>query len=816
MRHFSPGLAYTKAASADSVLHSILPDISEAVLSRLKQEEVRTAEDLCGLDKDDLAQLGFKMVERSRLLRWARSFDLPSQGHSAARSFDDATSRSGGWEAPVPSSASRLQGFHGSADQPDLEGQPDYELHHQSTFGFPPSDGPASDFEDQPDFWCNLWRSLAGDPGCNSDDGGLARMTTAVDVESTTGNGLDVLEALFDLSAERIHEVYSSMRPNEDGCVSVSNLNNGLARWSVPPIDEANLKTMVGIVDENDDGHLQFDEFQTIVKRLLLARLFADQAEGSQEPPLPDDWESRISRTSGVAYYYNTVTDESQWERPGQEGCYLTVVDYNSYHGPERQEVVQDPRTDEFQTPKTTKSLSPEIFLDMMEFFFCHRKKPPMPEEARLHHKAEDMHMPPIRWMHMDIRNPESFKDVLMDTINNTSVGRPASNANWLLGLAIKYGLHPLAVEDVLDRSPTKFDRFGQHYFITLEKLFLASADPKGSQLEGQRVVLGASHLAIFCAGQPHYDTLITVSQTELDEETQRKSDRWIGEVSGMISGTHSRVRERRVNYLLYKILDNYAYDLLNNVIFAYVVRLQELESQCTKITTEKERRELWDEVQEAKQELARVERRIRGLQRVVRRITDDPDLVKGLTGYIGGVQENLDEAQETAAKALMKCDGVLGTYQQEQEHLRARQADRQNYILCVLTVVTAIFTPMTFIAGVYGMNFVDRRNHPTIPELTAEYGYSLFWIGNVVYLVLIGAVLFCLFVWPGWLSDSYGAEDTATEGEKEPLIKPGKASETPRAPRSRKWTLGREDLEAQRHMRGSVSLPFASRARTI
>jgi len=367
-------------------------------------------------------------------------------------------------------------------------------------------------------------------------------------------------------------------------------------------------------------------------------------------------------------------------------------------------------------------------------------------------------------------------------------------NAKWLLGLAIKYGLHPLAVEDVLDRSPTKFDRFGQHFFMTLEKLFLASADQKGSQLRGKPVVLGASHLAIFCAGPPHYDTLITVSQTDEPREAKRKADRWVGEVSGMISSTHSRVRERRGNFLLYKILDKYADDLLNSVVSAYVARLQELERLCTRITTELERRALWDEVQEAKQGLALVERRIRGLQRVVRRIADDPDLVVGLTGYMDDVQEHLDEAQDNAAKAIMTCDGVLGTYQQEQEHLRARQADRQNNILFVLTIVTAVFTPMTFIAGVYGMNFVDRRNRPTIPELTMGHGYSLFWLGNVLYLVLIGAVLFCLFIWPGCCATPSLGDGAATEAEVEPLIARARHSR-------RKLTKDRTqaDLEAQK-----------------
>ncbi|CAK0873899.1 unnamed protein product, partial [Prorocentrum cordatum] len=141
----------------------------------------------------------------------------------------------------------------------------------------------------------------------------------------------------------------------------------------------------------------------------------------------------------------------------------------------------------------------------MREFFFCHRKVPPMPPEARHNRRAEE---PLIRWMHMDIRDTDTLRDTRLD-MSSTGIASAGcawtSNGRWLLGLAIKYGLHPLAVEDVLDRSPTKFDRFGQHFFITLEKLFLASADQKGSQLRGKPVALGASHLAIFCAGPPHY-----------------------------------------------------------------------------------------------------------------------------------------------------------------------------------------------------------------------------------------------------------------------------------------------------------------------
>ncbi|CAK0873900.1 unnamed protein product [Prorocentrum cordatum] len=107
LRSVTVGSACSRAATAEAILGSILPNVGQAVLGRLRQEKVRTAEDLCGLDKGDLAQLGFKMVERSRVLRWARSFDPSAQ-------------------ARTPISASRWRGESGDPAQPprDPAGQP--------------------------------------------------------------------------------------------------------------------------------------------------------------------------------------------------------------------------------------------------------------------------------------------------------------------------------------------------------------------------------------------------------------------------------------------------------------------------------------------------------------------------------------------------------------------------------------------------------------------------------------------------------------------------------------------------------------------
>ena len=72
------------------------------------------------------------------------------------------------------------------------------------------------------------------------------------------------------------------------------------------------------------------------------------------------------------------------------------------------------------------------------------------------------------------------------------------------------------------------------------------------------------------------------------------------------------------------------------------------------------------------------------------------------------------------------------------------------NDVMRVLTVVSAIFIPMTFVAGVYGMNF-DTAKSANLPELGWAYGYWFFW----GVCLSIAVALFVLFRRLGWLGSA-------------------------------------------------------------
>jgi magnesium transporter len=68
--------------------------------------------------------------------------------------------------------------------------------------------------------------------------------------------------------------------------------------------------------------------------------------------------------------------------------------------------------------------------------------------------------------------------------------------------------------------------------------------------------------------------------------------------------------------------------------------------------------------------------------------------------------------------------------------------SNRMNEIMKVLAIVTTIFTPMTFLAGVYGMNF----DH--LPGKEWHFSYDLFWI----VCILMGVGMMAIFRWRKWL----------------------------------------------------------------
>ena len=101
---------------------------------------------------------------------------------------------------------------------------------------------------------------------------------------------------------------------------------------------------------------------------------------------------------------------------------------------------------------------------------------------------------------------------------------------------------------------------------------------------------------------------------------------------------------------------------------------------------------------------------------------------------YFSEIKDNCITVLEEIDDNKQILDGFSNLY-------FAVQGQRMNQVMKLLTVVSSIFIPLTFIAGIYGMNFKD------IPELSLKYGYYICW----GIMLLIAGILLFAFYKRGW-----------------------------------------------------------------
>jgi len=323
-----------------------------------------------------------------------------------------------------------------------------------------------------------------------------------------------------------------------------------------------------------------------------------------------------------------------------------------------------------------------------------------------------------------------------------------------LLRLAVKYGLHPLAVDDIIDnRTSTKLDVFAEHYFVSVDVLALAVTEGeqrgRGGTVRGDdvppRVRIHRSNVSMLLNRPPDCDTLVTILQGRPNESSwmamwrSRDSVRTFPDYSlwaqlrEALSQDSQRMRERRADFLLYEILDRIM-DQLRPIAEAYARRLGYMHRHPPWQVPQ-----AWlDELDEVQLELRDLARSIRPMRQVLRHFITDREFNMGVARmYLEDVEDGIDLMLEDITQ-LQEMGKTL------QEAHEAHRDKRMNTTLFVLSVLSAIFLPAQFVTGLYGMNFVDEDGHPTIPELLWPNGYRYFWSLELC-LVGIGTASACL-----------------------------------------------------------------------
>jgi magnesium transporter len=264
------------------------------------------------------------------------------------------------------------------------------------------------------------------------------------------------------------------------------------------------------------------------------------------------------------------------------------------------------------------------------------------------------------------------------------------------------FGLHPLLLEDVLNASQRpKLEEHGEHLFLVLRMLLPGPDDTV--EMEQVSVVLGAGYVLTF----------------------QERSRDTFDPVRRRLADPASRLRQQAADFVAYALVDT-----IVDQYFAVLERIGDRIEDLEDAVIESPDRDTLTAVYDVKRTLAELRRVIWPLRDALGALArgDSPRVAATTLPYLRDVVDHAIRSLDTIETYRDTTATLIDMYMSSSSH-------RLNEVMRVLTVIATIFIPLTFIVGIYGMNF------SRMPELEWRWGYPVVW--GVMVAIVLGMLAF-------------------------------------------------------------------------
>lgn len=264
------------------------------------------------------------------------------------------------------------------------------------------------------------------------------------------------------------------------------------------------------------------------------------------------------------------------------------------------------------------------------------------------------------------------------------------------------FGLHPLVLEDILntDQRP-KIEDFGDYLYIVLKTLFLTG--PRGEEVGNEQIslILGPNFVLTF----------------------QEREGALFDPVRDRLRNGKGRIRKMGPDYLVHALLDT--------IIDHYFVVLEKLGERIEFMEEElitRPKPVTLSEIHKLKREMIFLRKAVWPLREVIGSLErGESSLIRDSTViYLRDIYDHTIQVVDTIETFRDMLSGMLDIY-------LSSISNRMNEVMKVLTIIATIFIPLTFIVGLYGMNF------KYMPELEWPWGYPL------VLLLMLAVSVFML-----------------------------------------------------------------------
>ena len=276
--------------------------------------------------------------------------------------------------------------------------------------------------------------------------------------------------------------------------------------------------------------------------------------------------------------------------------------------------------------------------------------------------------------------------------------------------LGVEFDLHTLMLEDILHtRQRPKFEDFDKYTFFVLRML---TYNDQTHTVENEQIslILGPNYVISF--------------QERVGDVFDNIRDR--------IRTSKGRLRKQGPDYLAYALLDAVV-DNYFLILEKIGERIEGMEEDLLANPTEK----TLQKIHVMKREMLLLRKSIWPLRELISGVERcESDLISDTTEvYFRDLYDHTIQIMDTVESFRDLVSGMLDIY-------LSSISNRMNAVMKVLTIIATIFIPLTFIVGVYGMNFKH------MPELKCKYAYPALWL----FMITLAGLMVKYFRRKKWL----------------------------------------------------------------
>ncbi|MBA2613442.1 MAG: magnesium/cobalt transporter CorA [Bacteroidetes bacterium] len=263
------------------------------------------------------------------------------------------------------------------------------------------------------------------------------------------------------------------------------------------------------------------------------------------------------------------------------------------------------------------------------------------------------------------------------------------------------YNLHPLTLEDIvhIDQRP-KFEEF-DHYLLCILKMIMYDTEVHAEQL-----------------------SLILLDNTVISFQEPDGGDAF-DIIRTRLRQCKGRVRKLKADYLFYALMDA--------VVDCYFDSIEKIGDKVEKIEEEiinEPKRESLIELYRLKREVIYLRKQVWPLRDLISNLlrSESAFITDSTQLFFRDLQDHSTRIIDTVETYRDLLSGIMDIY-------LSTNSNKMNEVMKMLTIVSSIFIPVTFIVGVYGMNF------EFMPELKSPYGYWTVW--GIMLTIIVGQIIY-------------------------------------------------------------------------